>query len=695
MSTNLTTTTSTTSTSPTTTTSMVQAVPQTPQPASSSSLLDVMQSIFSRIMSSDTTTSTSSASLTTTTSVVQVAPQQQIAQPGFALDRLPYEILHHIFSFMRVKDLHPLLLTCKYTHTNILTDDGLWKKFLKKYLPSCSLEGVTNFVELYKNADAGLKNMRQKKYRETDFKVNDEFTTPAVSTHSGWLVSRFDESIIICKDDNNDIKQVKCIPVTKGLEVDIEFGVDSGVQFQNNDILAHKNYVFYSIENGVVAYDIEADKELYTIQFNPPQGRGLLPRVARDGYLLCTTNNWYGNKGIKVFEIESGKEILSIDGPYCINGVEMKGQNLFASLVIDASERSDSQPEKNRLIQVVDFVHNKEVNRFHKPYFVPGTMVMNANEVYCASVTKFLQDSIIVVLDAESGEMRRIIKTALPTIRKIYPFDGMLLINTIYGVQLLDLENGNNSEVLSSYQTGGTNKSTISNNHKLYWGIGTHKGGFVRVFDFSPPSSANIKQPVIEVVEEEKDDALGLFSFLVDFGIASRTDIYNKLKCTSKDLQNLNIVSEQDLSSIGIRCSNVEKLPLTMPISNNGAPQSQLQQIQQIQGQAKSRHEELSTFLKKLIDQIHQRIEESCHEPALYGDNNPWFNLSKECDQYRIMFYDIEHRSAKEFLNEFSAEGYQAKAKFINDCVDKFNALDKEHQIAKFRVYIERQRQGN
>ena len=134
MSTNLTTTTSITSTLSTTTTSTVQSAPQTPQPVSSSSLLDVLRSIFSRIMDSDTTMSTSNTSMTATNSAVQVVPETS----HFSM--LPEEKIIQIFGLFDCQTLGRIARVCKYFE-QLQKDDALWVvKFGSNLMDQCVLD---------------------------------------------------------------------------------------------------------------------------------------------------------------------------------------------------------------------------------------------------------------------------------------------------------------------------------------------------------------------------------------------------------------------------------------------------------------------------------------------------------------------------------------------------------------------------
>jgi hypothetical protein len=417
-----------------------------------------------------TTTATSTA--VTTTTQVQPAPQQQIALTG-TLGRFPYEILHHIFSFMEVQNLYPLLLTCKYTSINILTDDVLWKKFVQKYFPSRSLEDVTDFLELYIHSDAGHKKMRRGDFELTTYRATQGGGPhTAVSAHSGCIASRTRDSIFIWEDDKNGIKQIKRIPVTKDPARGHPFDLN------NNDILVHKDYVFYSIENGLEVYDRRADKIPYTIRIQPHGDKSLLPRVACDGYLLCTTDRRSGKNDIIVFKIDNGEQVFRISGPYNIHGIEMCGQNFFASLEAFASARDNSEPEKNHLIQIVDFKNDKEVNSFHREDFVPGAMATKADKVFCASLPDRKRETTIVVLDTKSGEMQKIIKVASDLIYKLFPFDGMLLYNADAHLKLLKLQSEETIDISNLL----SNDLTIDN-YKLYSG---GFGGDIAVYDFSP-----------------------------------------------------------------------------------------------------------------------------------------------------------------------------------------------------------------
>lgn len=181
-----------------------------------------------------------------------------------------------------------------------------------------------------------------------------------------------------------------------------------------------------------------------------------------------------------------------------------------------------------------------------------------------------------------------------------------------------------------------------------------------------------------------KEDSNPLLQHL---GIVSSHDYSIKLGCRPAHLEKIGILSQGDLNWICSSPDDLQKLTIievTEKEDLNCFDNS-------VKAKADQRNHDLSDLSVQLSDVVSKKIQETntCGV-LLYDEGCPWTDFQNRINAFRKKINEITERcnTAKKRVEAFKAEKFNELAVEINDLVEEFHILDRDHQIAKLHAYI-------
>jgi hypothetical protein len=166
--------------------------------------------------------------------------------------------------------------------------------------------------------------------------------------------------------------------------------------------------------------------------------------------------------------------------------------------------------------------------------------------------------------------------------------------------------------------------------------------------------------------------------FLADLGFTCKEDYSKKLGCTPDYLQKIGICSSADIKPLGLTLSNFQHLQIV--------PEGVTKDHNQLQTQAHVKKDAVCILLHTLSNAVDQKLSETKDWIELHYAQN-WTLLQGELNSYLSdLIEKCEIRRV--LLAEFGPGNYEKIVKEVNALIDKFHALDQEHQIAKLRAYV-------
>jgi hypothetical protein len=110
-----------------------------------------------------------------------------------------------------------------------------------------------------------------------------------------------------------------------------------------------------------------------------------------------------------------------------------------------------------------------------------------------------------------------------------------------------------------------------------------------------------------------------------------------------------------------------------------------------VKAEAQSRKTNLETLMEELSEGVESKIQETkgCGV-ILYETECPWISFQKKLKAFQTKFTEIAEKAttAKSMVEVFNRENYQGLANELNTFVQEFQALDRNHQIAKLHGYV-------
>jgi WD40 repeat protein len=168
---------------------------------------------------------------------------------------------------------------------------------------------------------------------------------------------------------------------------------------------------------------------------------------------------------------------------------------------------------------------------------------------------------------------------------------------------------------------------------------------------------------------------------LADFGIISKEEYSEKLKCYPHDLPERGILSLTDLRALGILNSprsDLQKLKVIV--------EEATQDRNQRQTRALAKKDAVCIVLQTLLEAVDQKINEINRCSALlYDGEHPWAPFQQQLINYMDVL-EKECEKPRALLEKF--ESYATIVDEMNGLIDAFHTLDREHQIAKLRAYV-------
>jgi hypothetical protein len=172
---------------------------------------------------------------------------------------------------------------------------------------------------------------------------------------------------------------------------------------------------------------------------------------------------------------------------------------------------------------------------------------------------------------------------------------------------------------------------------------------------------------------------------LTHLGIELEKDYLEKLKCRSGHLQKIGILSPKDLSFI-CSVSNLSQLTIHEIVEVEGDFRDN-----NVKMMAQTRKTNLETLMEELSKGVESKIQETntCGV-LLYDAECPWISLQQKLKAFQTKFNEIAEQAntAKSMVEAFNLKNYQGLAGELNAFVQEFQALDRDHQIAKLHAYV-------
>ena len=175
---------------------------------------------------------------------------------------------------------------------------------------------------------------------------------------------------------------------------------------------------------------------------------------------------------------------------------------------------------------------------------------------------------------------------------------------------------------------------------------------------------------------------------LLEFlGIVSDEQYSDKLKCRPKFLQDIGIISPDDLNVI---CS------LSHHVKLLATEQEALDDTDFRDNAIKVKANTRRMALSNLADQISNSVSFNINETnncgvLLYEGDSPWISFQSKFNVFHSQFTKLVEAcngSPQLIAETFTSSKYNELAAKLNALIEEFLRLDKEHQIAKLNAYV-------
>jgi hypothetical protein len=173
---------------------------------------------------------------------------------------------------------------------------------------------------------------------------------------------------------------------------------------------------------------------------------------------------------------------------------------------------------------------------------------------------------------------------------------------------------------------------------------------------------------------------------LADLGIKMEKEYSKKLNCRSEYLEKIGILSREDLKLIClpspqlVKLESLEILEVEEDFTDNKAKIV-----------AERRKSNLITFTGEISEVVQDKIKETntCGV-ILYKALCPWVSFQNKLKAFQGKLGEIaeESNTAKLIVEAFDSKHYNRLAHELNELVEEFHTLDRDHQISKLHAYV-------
>jgi hypothetical protein len=414
--------------------------------------------------------------------------------------------------------------------------------------------------------------------------------------------------------------------------------------------LIHKDNLISASDDGAIQiWDLKSGKELQTLKGHQNLVYDILVRKDKLISASCDCT-------IKIWDLENGKELQTLAGHE--NGVAkilIHGDNLISA-------------SYDCTIKIWDIESGKELQSLKNHERCIKNILVHGDKLISAS-----DDGVILVWDLASRKVLHKLKNDPYSVNEILAY-GNKLISPSYDctIKIWDMKSGKELQTLTEQIN---RMPTISmNEDKL---ISSSGNGTIKIWDFGIPSSSQVTQENLAILENQRSE--DLHSLFAHLGITAE-ECSEKLKCRPDFLQKIGILSPADLKALGLKFSSIQHVQIIAEevTENNNKRQTQ----------AFAKKDAVSTLLQNLSETVQQKIDETMQCSALlYEGNHPWTAFQEQLNSYNAV---LEQRcqSPRDLLNTFNPENYAKIVEEVNALIEMFEAIDREHQIAKLRAYV-------
>jgi WD40 repeat protein len=174
---------------------------------------------------------------------------------------------------------------------------------------------------------------------------------------------------------------------------------------------------------------------------------------------------------------------------------------------------------------------------------------------------------------------------------------------------------------------------------------------------------------------------------LVSFGIVSKEQYSEKLKCRPEFLRQIGLLSSQDLETICSFSPEIAALPIEQAVGDETNFREK---------SVKAKADNRRIALSGLIDQMCQKVNKNIVETKqcgvlLYEGEMPWIGFETKLNAFQAKLAQIVdgcNGSPALIVKAFQSSEYNILAEELNALVEEFKKLDNEHQVAKLSAYI-------
>jgi len=172
---------------------------------------------------------------------------------------------------------------------------------------------------------------------------------------------------------------------------------------------------------------------------------------------------------------------------------------------------------------------------------------------------------------------------------------------------------------------------------------------------------------------------------LADFGIVTKEEYLQKLKCTPDLLPKIGISSVADLQALGLFNSpDFHYLQMAPEKVIEGLDQLQIRN--ELQTRAFDKKTAVFSLLKALLDAAQQRSDEAEHEK--FFTDNVWITLQEQLNAFQADL-NVKCQTPQDLLETFTLESHTKIVEKMNAWINEFRKLDREHTIAKLAARID------
>jgi hypothetical protein len=170
---------------------------------------------------------------------------------------------------------------------------------------------------------------------------------------------------------------------------------------------------------------------------------------------------------------------------------------------------------------------------------------------------------------------------------------------------------------------------------------------------------------------------------LSPLGITTQEEYFDRLKCTPDFLPKIGVQSLADLKVLGVLNSALPELRHLIMVV-----EADTHDHRQPQTRAFAKKGAIYNILQTLLDGADQKINEihQCSTP-LYEKEHPWTRFQEQLVSYKATLQK-QCQTPQSLLQSFSPESYGAIVASMNDLIETFHALDREHQIVRLCAYV-------